>query len=124
MNLKFTVKQCTANKEGKFVLKLVYLESTKVFGQMKDVKRTCYIGGMATAVAIDTVLEEDTNNLIFKTYSQAMIIQADGTALFMPIEAAIEQKLEYTHLDLTWIHVKTEIDRARERAALSGALKA
>jgi hypothetical protein len=59
MKSNFEVVACNANSTGGFVWKLAIKTVVVVFGITKTITRTYYIGGMPSAVAVGTKLEED-----------------------------------------------------------------
>lgn len=90
MNTKFTVVACNPSNEGKtFVWKLSANQTAKVFGITKTIKRTYYIGGMPSQVAIGHELEED-------------LIRFDV------VEREFEHPESGEKLMLKWLHVKAQ----------------
>lgn len=119
MKISFTVTKSTKNQKGSFVLTLKYTEKVQFFGQIKDVTRTCYLGGMPNEVAVNTVIVEDTDNFYIKEYPTAMVKDAQNNVKFMDVQEALKADLEHEVLNLKWIHVRTAIEKgvAIEKAA-------
>lgn len=58
----FTVLGSNPSNQGKtFVWKLQVIEEVNCFGINKAVKRTYYIGGMPSEIAVGTEIKEDLN---------------------------------------------------------------
>jgi hypothetical protein len=96
MKIKLKVVQCNPNQTGGFVLKLEVNEEAKVFGMVKNVKRTYYIGGMPQAVAVDTVFEEEMSHFNIDE---------------LPYEI-INDNNEKEVIYLKWLRVKPTFERA------------
>lgn len=94
MNTKFTVVACNPSNEGKtHVWKLSANQTAKVFGISKTIKRTYYIGGMPSAVAIGHELEEDL--------AKFDVVERD-------FDVTDDTSGEVTTLKLKWLHVKAQ----------------
>lgn len=111
MKAEFTVRKCTKNQKGAYLLTLDYKEKVMIFGEPKEVSRTVYLGGMPNEKAVGTVISEDTDNFYTKVYPAALVSKNDGSKEVMEIKDAMDQGLEYEKLDLTYIHAKSAMDR-------------